>query len=59
MSGPNLPSVVDLLEDAYLPLDPVSATFHGRDIFAPAAAHLAAGVELDELGPDASPPTSS
>jgi len=29
----------------------VSRTFHGRDIFAPVAAHLAAGVPLDELGP--------
>jgi len=29
---------------------PISATFHGRDIFAPAAAHLAAGVALPELG---------
>ena len=29
---------------------PVSATFHGRDIFAPAAAHLAAGLPIDELG---------
>ncbi len=28
-----------------------SATFHGRDIFAPAAGHLARGVPLDELGP--------
>jgi S-adenosylmethionine hydrolase len=27
-----------------------STTFHGRDIFAPAAAHLAAGRPLDELG---------
>jgi S-adenosylmethionine hydrolase len=27
-----------------------SATFHGRDIFAPAAAHLAAGRSLEELG---------
>jgi len=27
-----------------------STTFHGRDIFAPAAAHLAAGVPLAELG---------
>ena len=32
-------------------LEPVSATFHGRDVFAPAAAHLANGVELAELGP--------
>ena len=29
---------------------PPSPTFHGRDIFAPAAAHLAAGVSLNELG---------
>jgi len=28
----------------------VSSTFHGRDIFAPAAAHLAAGVALERLG---------
>lgn len=27
-----------------------SATFHGRDIFAPVAAHLARGVALDQLG---------
>jgi S-adenosylmethionine hydrolase len=31
----------------------VSGTFHGRDIFAPAAAHLANGVPLAELGPRA------
>jgi S-adenosylmethionine hydrolase len=31
-------------------LEPVSRTFHGRDIFAPAAAHLAVGVGLAELG---------
>lgn len=31
-------------------LDPVSATFHGRDIFAPVAAHLAAGAELADAG---------
>lgn len=32
-----------------------SATFHGRDIFAPVAAHLANGVPLPELGEDISP----
>jgi S-adenosylmethionine hydrolase len=32
-------------------LPSVSRTFHGRDLFSPAAAHLALGVELDELGP--------
>jgi S-adenosylmethionine hydrolase len=29
----------------------VSRTFHGRDVFAPAAAHIAAGVDLAQLGP--------
>jgi len=29
----------------------VSHTFHARDVFAPAAAHLAAGTALEELGP--------
>jgi S-adenosylmethionine hydrolase len=29
----------------------VSRTFHGRDVFAPAAAHLARGVPLAEFGP--------
>jgi S-adenosyl-L-methionine hydrolase (adenosine-forming) len=31
-------------------LDPVSATFHGRDIFSPAAAHLSLGLDPAELG---------
>lgn len=34
----------------------VSYTFHGRDIFAPAAAHLAAGVPLSALGSPAAEP---
>jgi S-adenosylmethionine hydrolase len=32
-------------------LEPLSRTFHGRDMFAPAAAHLAAGMPLGEVGP--------
>ena len=32
-------------------LEPVSRTFHGRDVFSPAAAHLASGVDPGELGP--------
>ncbi|MBM7770751.1 S-adenosylmethionine hydrolase [Actinokineospora baliensis] len=32
-------------------LEPVSATFHGRDVFAPAAAQVATGVTPNELGP--------
>lgn len=39
-----------LLTDGRYHVHPVSSTFHGRDIFAPAAAHLSAGVELSELG---------
>jgi S-adenosylmethionine hydrolase len=31
-------------------LEPVSATFHGRDVFAPVAAHLAAGAVLADGG---------
>jgi S-adenosylmethionine hydrolase len=30
---------------------PVSRTFHGRDVFAPVAAHLACGVPLESFGP--------
>ncbi len=36
-------------------LESVSRTFHGRDLFAPAAAHLALGVSLAELGPPIAP----
>ena len=34
----------------------VSHTFHGRDIFAPAAAHLARGIEPARLGPPVTDP---
>lgn len=40
----------ELANPAYS-LQPVSRTFHGRDLFSPAAGHLAAGVPLEELGP--------
>ena len=33
----------------------LTSTFHGRDLFAPAAAHLALGVPLDEIGPPIDP----
>jgi len=38
-------------------LEPVSATFHGRDLFAPVAAHLAAGAELADAGDPVDPAT--
>ncbi len=41
------------VENPELFLRPVSSTFHGRDIFAPVAAHLSLGVEAERLGPDA------
>jgi hypothetical protein len=34
----------------------VSHTFHGRDVFAPAAAYLAAGVAIAKLGPSVADP---
>ncbi len=43
-------SAVSVEAPAYR-LPEVSQTFHGRDIFAPAAAHLARGVPLRHLGP--------
>jgi S-adenosyl-L-methionine hydrolase (adenosine-forming) len=43
--------IVELRSPRYR-LPEVSATFHGRDIFAPAAAHLWCGVRLASLGPE-------
>ncbi len=43
-------TAVAITERRYL-REPVSRTFHGRDVFAPAAAHLATGVPLDAFGP--------
>lgn len=41
---------VELTNPDYWRSPTPSATFHGRDIFAPVAAHLAAGVSLEALG---------
>ena len=49
----SLPSgfrAVEIRERAYM-RQPVSNTFHGRDVFAPAAAHLSLGIPLEKLGP--------
>ena len=43
------------LTNGELWLHPVSATFHGRDIFMPVAAHLAAGTDLAETGAEIDP----
>ena len=39
----------EISNPAYRP-EPVSGTFHGRDIFTPAGAHLASGLEPEHLG---------
>jgi len=43
-------SAWELTNSGYM-LKRVSRTFHGRDVFSPAAAHLASGVDPAELGP--------
>lgn len=42
---------IHALENHAYFLKPVSRTFHGRDIFSPAAAHLSRGVPIGKLGP--------
>jgi len=44
------PSAYELTASDYR-LEPVSSTFQGRDLFAPAAAHLASGLDPARLGP--------
>lgn len=41
--------IVEISNEKYM-LTPVSPVFHGRHIFAPAAAHLSLGVPLEEFG---------
>jgi len=49
--GDHSPAEIRLLTNASLFLPEVSRTFHGRDVFAAVAAHLANGVPLAEVGP--------
>jgi S-adenosylmethionine hydrolase len=46
-----------VLADPRYRLETVSQTFHARDVFAPAAAHLAAGVPIGDFGPALDPAT--
>lgn len=41
--------IVHLKENRFF-LSPVTSTFHGRDVFAPVAAHLSLGVDLEQMG---------
>jgi len=50
-------ALVELADPRYR-LPQVSRTFHGRDVFAPAAAHLAAGVPIMALGPPVRDPVT-
>jgi S-adenosylmethionine hydrolase len=43
-------AAVELSERGFWRTPAPSATFHGRDVFAPVAAHLARGVALEQLG---------
>jgi S-adenosyl-L-methionine hydrolase (adenosine-forming) len=45
-----------LVSDPRVVPGPVSATFHGRDVFAPAAAWLASGGALEDVGPAVTDP---
>lgn len=49
ISLPDHASAFEISNARYM-LERVSKTFHGRDVFAPAAAYLALGVAPDELG---------
>ena len=44
----------EITNRAYV-LEHVSATFHGRDVFSPVAAHLVDGVALEDVGPAIEP----
>ncbi len=48
--GPGGADEIFKIENPDVILEECSTTFHGRDIFAPAAAHLAAGSEISKLG---------
>jgi S-adenosylmethionine hydrolase len=50
LSGGKTVHAVSVENSEYF-LSPVSRTFHGRDIFAPVAAHLAGGLDMAVLGP--------
>jgi len=45
----NINSIARIDNTSYF-LDPVSHTFHGRDIFAPVSAHMSMGVPIKKLG---------
>jgi S-adenosylmethionine hydrolase len=55
LEAEGLERAVELTNKKYLREGDASYTFHGRDIFSPAGAHLAAGVPIDSLGSSVTP----
>jgi S-adenosylmethionine hydrolase len=49
-----LQSAREIASRSWMISDAISSTFHGRDIFSPAAAHLAAGWDFNQAGPEVS-----
>ncbi len=49
-SEDGIEEVVEIESGRYT-MPKISRTFHGRDVFAPAAAHLSSGIPISELGP--------
>jgi hypothetical protein len=50
LEGEDILEIREIRNRRYL-LKPVSRTFHGRDIFAPVAAHISRGAKLSGIGP--------
>lgn len=51
LAAKNQPTRIRAVADPTYWRQPVSATFHGRDIMAPVAAHLSCGLAPEKLGP--------
>ncbi len=47
--GKAVKQIIELTNESYR-LKPTSATFHGRDVFAPVAAYLSLGISADKFG---------
>lgn len=52
----NEPILVFNLDNIAYKLEPVSRSFHGRDVFAPAAAHFLNGIPLENFGTEVTDP---
>jgi S-adenosylmethionine hydrolase len=52
MDRDGLESAREITNANWMIQSPISSTFHGRDIFSPAGAHLAAGWEFNLVGPE-------